>query len=89
MPKLKPRVRVFTGKTYHVIARVGGGWNVKRQGAERATKSFKTQGQAVLFARKISSNQDAELVIHDENGRLFKKESFGKATNSMKVTGIS
>lgn len=65
-------------KSYHVIARIDGGWNVKRVGAERATKSFDTQKKAILYARKISITQDAELVIHNRDGRLLKKEVYGK-----------
>jgi hypothetical protein len=63
-------------KSYHVIAKIGGGWNVKKRGAVRASRSFETQRQAISYARKISNTEHAELFIHNENGRLSKKETF-------------
>ncbi len=63
-------------KSYRVIAKIGGGWNVKRRGAVRASKSFETQRQAISYARKISKAEHADLFIHNKNGRLSKKETF-------------
>jgi hypothetical protein len=75
-------------KSYHVIAKIGGGWYVKKRGAVRASKSFDTKSQAISYARKISSNQGAELFIHNENGRLSKKVSFSKEPTPMKNTRV-
>jgi len=41
-------------KSYHVIAKLDGRWNVKRAGAERAVKSFTTQKEAIEYGRDIS-----------------------------------
>jgi Uncharacterized protein conserved in bacteria (DUF2188) len=76
-------------RSYHVIARVGGGWNVKKRGAVRASKSFETQRQAISYARKISITEHAELFIHNENGRLSKKETFSSNPIPMKDIIVS
>ncbi len=64
--------------SYHVIANVNGGWNVQRAGAERATRSFATQKEAIAFGRVLSRNHETELIIHGSDGRLAGKESFVK-----------
>ena len=69
-------------KSYHVIANVNGGWNVKRIDAERATRSFATQKEAIEYGRNISKKLATVLVIHDSNGRLVYKESYGKIRKS-------
>lgn len=68
-------------KSYHVIANVNGGWNVKRIDAERAARSFASQKEAIEYGRSLSRNQATELIIHGRDGRLTGKESFGKDSN--------
>ncbi len=67
--------------SYHVIANINGGWNVKRTDAERATRSFASQKDAIEYGRNISKSHATELVIHGEDGRLFSKESYGNDPN--------
>lgn len=68
--------------TYHVIAKIDGGWSVKRAGAERAAKSFDTRREAIAFGRDISRHNSAELYIHDLNGRLENKVSYLTDSNA-------
>lgn len=68
-------------KSYHVIANVNGGWNVKRTDAERATRSFDSQKEAIEYGRSISRSHATELVIHGRDGRLSSKESYGNDPN--------
>jgi len=70
--------------SYHVIAKLDGGWNVKRSGAERATRSFATKKDAIQYGRGISKSHATELVIHGRNGRLTSKESYGRDPNPAK-----
>ena len=67
--------------SYHIIANINGGWNVTRTGAERATRSFATQKDAIKYGRNISKSHATELIIHDSYGRLSSKETFGKDPN--------
>ncbi len=60
----------------HVIPN-NGQWQVKSQGAEKATKNFKTQIKAIDYARTIAINQKSELVIHGRDGHILDKDSYG------------
>ena len=60
----------------HVVPN-NGQWQVKRQRAEKATKNFETQKQAIDYARSIAIKQRSELVIHGRDGRIRDKDSYG------------
>jgi len=49
----------------------------QKGGGERAIKHFEIKQDAVDSARKISKNQETELVIHNKNGQIGKKDSHG------------
>lgn len=68
-------------KSYHVIANINGGWNVKRTDAERATRSFASQKDAIEYGRNISKSHSMDLVIHGRDGRLSSKEFYGNDPN--------
>ncbi len=70
-------VKTMSKTTQHVVPAPNGGWNVKKGGAERATKHFDTKAPAVQYATKISKNQGAELVIHNKDGRVSNPNSYG------------
>lgn len=65
------------GKNQHVIPHPAGGWQVKGEGNEKATKRTDTQAEAIQKARKISKNQESELIIHRPNGQIRDKDSHG------------
>lgn len=52
-------------------------WQVKKSGAERATKTFDRQKDAIDYAKKIAINQKTEVVIHGKNGKIRDKDSYG------------
>ena len=60
----------------HVVPNAGT-WQVKREGASKATKSFNTQQEAINYARDIAKNQQSELIIHRRNGTIRDKDSYG------------
>jgi Uncharacterized protein conserved in bacteria (DUF2188) len=72
---------VMSKNSYHVIAKVNGGWKVKRADAERATKTFATQKDAIEYGRSLSRSHATDLVIHGRDGRLSSKESYGNDPN--------
>ena len=69
-------------KAYHVIASLNGGWAVVKGGAERASKRFDSQVDAVQWGRQISHNHGTELVIHRNDGTVERKVSLGDDPNS-------
>lgn len=49
----------------------GGGWQVKKPGADRASAIRPTQGEAIDRARDILGNtRGGELTIQDRHGRI-------------------
>lgn len=63
-------------KEYH-LTKNGSEWKVKEANAERAVRTFDTKNEALQFAKTLAQNQQAELVIHKENGKIQDKRSYG------------
>lgn len=63
-------------RNQHVVPHANG-WAVKGAGAERATKVVDTQREAIGIARGIAQNQQSEMLIHGENGRIRERNSYG------------
>jgi len=54
-----------------------GGWDVKRDGNQKASNHFDTKKEAEKVGRVISQNQKTELVIHGKDGKIQRKDSHG------------
>ena len=63
--------------SHHVVHNPNGGWDVKRNDAQRSSGHFETKEEAVNVGRQISQNQGTELVIHGMNGRIQSSDSHG------------
>ena len=68
-------------KSHHVVPAPSGGWNVRKSGAERASKHFDTQGKAIIWAREASKTAKSELYIHRRDGTVREKDSYGNDPN--------
>ena len=56
---------------YHVSKNPKGGWNYKREGADRASGNVKTQTQAEREAKRLSSRTGGgEVRIHGLDGKI-------------------
>ena len=64
------------GKNQNVVP-VRGKWGVKGEGNQRYTSIFDRQADAIDAARQISRNQQSELLIHGQNGRIRARDSHG------------
>lgn len=63
---------------HHVVPNPArGGWDVKRNGAERASAHTARKEDAVRIGRELSRNTGSELVIHGKDGRIQQKDSHG------------
>jgi hypothetical protein len=71
-------------KEHHLVPNPDGGWDVKRNGAERASAHAETKAEAEKAGREISRNQGTEFVIHGKDGRIQASDSHGKDPNSPK-----
>ena len=63
-------------KNVHVVPREGQ-WAVKKEGNQRTTSIHRTQSNAIDTAREAARAEKSELVIHDRNGRIRNKNSYG------------
>lgn len=60
----------------HVVQNPDEGWDVKAQGAKRASANEKTQAQAERRAKEIVGNAGGgEVVIHGRDGRIRDKDT--------------
>ena len=64
-------------KEHHVVPSPDGGWDVKRDGAQRASVHTETKKEAIDRGRTISQNQGTEFVIHNRDGRISNSDSHG------------
>lgn len=52
-------------------------WAVKGEGNNRVTSIHDTQAEAIDAARDIAINHRSEVVIHDRQGRIRDRDSYG------------
>ncbi len=65
------------GKFLQVFPTMGGGWSVKKGGADRALKRFPTKEAAESWARARSIKERTVLVIHARDGTVAEKNYYG------------
>ena len=58
----------MAGTAQHVVPR-DGRWAVRKGGAERVTRRYDTQREAVDAAREIARRQRTEVFVHGRDGR--------------------
>lgn len=57
-----------------------GRWQVRRDGAVRATKTFGSQSDANEAAREIAeANQPSRVVVHGSDWSVQEREDFGES----------
>ena len=66
----------MAGKNQHVGPHPGG-WAVKGEGNQRATSVHPTQAEAIDAGREIAINNSSELFIHNRQGRIRERNSYG------------
>ena len=61
----------------YVTHREDGRWQVRAEGALRATQVFDTQREAIARANEIGRNQRSEVTVMGMNGQIRQKQSYG------------
>lgn len=64
-------------KEHHVVPNAKGGWDVKRENAERASVHTGTKQEAIDRGREISRNQGSEFIVHNKDGKISGSDSHG------------
>lgn len=62
---------------HHVVPNPNGGWDVVRNNSKRASAHEETKSAAVNVGRRMSKNQNTELVIHGRDGKIQNPDSHG------------
>lgn len=63
-------------KNIHVVPN-GDDWSAKREDAQRASRNFPTQADAINYARDVARREHGELFIHRPNGEIRDRDSYG------------
>lgn len=58
---------------YFVSTHPDGGWQVKKAGAQKALKRFKTKAEAEEYAKTVAENQGTNVVRKKKDGKIQKK----------------
>lgn len=65
-------------RTYHLVKREDGKWEVKFAGGQKAIKLFNTQKEALEYSKKMAENQGGTVLVHNSKGankgRIQKKK---------------
>jgi hypothetical protein len=65
-------------RDYHVVPNAErGGWDVKREGGERASDHFDLKSEAMGRGRNLAQTNRTELVEHGRDGRIQNSNSYG------------
>ncbi len=65
-------------KDYHVVPNKDrGGWDVKREGADRSSGFHERKSDAMDQGRGLARQHKTELVEHGRDGRIQDSDSYG------------
>ena len=66
----------MSNKGQYVVPR-GKRWAVRKAGAERVTRHFDTQQEALEAARRIARNQGSDVFIFGQDGFIRGRDTHG------------
>lgn len=64
--------------TRHVVPSSNGGWSVRKAGAERASRNFDTQAEAIDYGKNQAKKDSADVFIHGKSGKIRDHTSYKK-----------
>lgn len=67
----------MTTARFHVAPNSSGAWAVLRSGASRASRVFKSQADAVAYARRMARKAGSSLYVHRLDGTIQHRDSYG------------
>ena len=66
--KKKAEPKKEATRTYHLVKRSDGMWEVKYAGGQKAIKLFRTQKEALAYSEKMAENQGGAVLVHNSKG---------------------
>ena len=67
-PAKKEAPKKDATRTYHLVKRADGKWEVKFAGGQKAIKLFNTQKEAIEYSKKMAENQGGSMLVHNSKG---------------------
>ncbi len=67
--------------TYH---KEDKNWRVQSEGTARAAGVFNTKTEALEVGHDVAQNKNGELFIHNQDGKISNRNSFGNDPNPPK-----
>lgn len=58
---------------HHVLPDPGNGWQITRSDTDEPYGHFNTKEEAIEIAKQLSKEEQSQLVIHDESGRIVEE----------------
>ena len=71
---------------YH-ITKSDNGWELKKEGAERASKTASTKTEIVKVAVEFLDGKTASLKIHKEDGTIQEERTYPRSADPSKSKG--
>lgn len=68
-------------KGQHVVPNSRGGWSVRETGAQRASKAFSSEAEAVEFARDKARRSRGDLYVHARDGTVRERNSYSPSAS--------
>jgi hypothetical protein len=65
-------------KNYWTQQRPDGKWEVKREGAKRASKVTDTQAEAWVYSREKATETKGEAYLKGRDGKIRERNTYGK-----------
>jgi len=64
---------------FHVVPSKKGGWNIKKEGQNRASKHFDRKQDAVKWGReKAKQEKPSQIIIHKKDGKIQSEHTYKK-----------
>lgn len=64
---------------YHIVPNADEGWQVEREGAERATSNHPTKEEAIEKAKALLENDElGQIKVHGKDGKIQREWTYGE-----------
>ncbi len=71
---------------YH-LAKKDGEWRLRKENAERATKTFENKESAMNYSKEFMNNHGGSLKIHKGNGVFQEERTYPRNSDPKKSKG--
>ncbi|QQL49897.1 DUF2188 domain-containing protein [Mucilaginibacter ginkgonis] len=68
-------------KNVHVVPNSDGGWDAKRESAQRSSKHFDKKADAVDYGKDLAKKDKVEFIPHGKDGKIQNPNSYGNDPN--------